>query len=774
MSKKNKNRSKKQSSYSKRLSQSSVRGEYSTLEVILKSNTLDNIDKKFNNLKINKHILASIKDMRPKNMEDIYRNKLPFVSFQKTLLWISKILDSHHNQLNYFYFKERDINSCVLREEWGEALDIISEIDDLCGTSLLMLKLKSTIYKNSDREKIEGESKLVSYIVDKNNVLSRDYKIFSISEKNFIQEIVKSSLDKDLKSIVLYHLFSLDLGLDYDFSRVLKLEKETSILDLYNYFNLYTLMMLKESGSSSESLKSYNYFVPKKLRSNELATLQSVVKSSYSDLEVSSSFISNLFYDESFEELYFYALEKGLDTLSFNDFLYVAKSYVHLEVDLVSGFVGRLLGSLKDILQRNERYKDSRQYLLSVSYDYRSLKWFRDLNLFLKINSEFITDDEKEIYERMYKFSLDGLCPEKVSILPIEERKECYGILKHHDSYGLCGTFNEAISFGLKKSSTKGLKGFHKGYCEGVYKFNNKDYMGASSIFKGLTLLDGRYRTIEAETWLVKSLILNKEYDRAIDIFISTYLAKREDASRHDVEFIIREISDSYKKSLNINYPIIFSIYSSEVSRQYDARLRYSLERFIYNNGCLGPNEFFGKEGFDSERLNYLFKYVFTRENMKMFICFETNKEIEMCRSDICSYLIKNGDDSSYIAGELKEIEKIRLLNKAKKSVETSRIYVDTSVFYGRDSKPFRALFDRYVDLSKVSNKDEDDLHKIYEVLNEGLGKGGLINDSYLSQFEVLGAKLSEKDLTFLSLIKLIREEFVHGEKGLNNHLSSE
>lgn len=178
------------------------------------------------------------------------------------------------------------------------------------------------------------------------------------------------------------------------------------------------------------------------------------------------------------------------------------------------------------------------------------------------------------------------------------------------------------------------------------------------------------------------------------------------------------------------------------------------------------------EEQFGKRKLTYFFENICKPENIKLHPELESNADIESTRTEICKYLIKNKLAKDATINEMRELDKSRILNQARKKVDSSRIYVDTSVFYGRDSSPVRALFDSYINQPQPDEFEDQALANIYQTLHSK-NKGDIELSSAFHIIYVEEPKLSTKIATLISLLGLVRDEFVHGEKGLNHYLST-
>ncbi|HGY6086169.1 TPA: hypothetical protein ACNR8X_004780, partial [Escherichia coli] len=131
---------------------------------------------------------------------------------------------------------------------------------------------------------------------------------------------------------------------------------------------------------------------------------------------------------------------------------------------------------------------------------------------------------------------------------------------------------------------------------------------------------------------------------------------------------------------------------------------------------------------------------------------FDTNKEIEECRIEICKKLIEKGHSQEKLVFEVKERTKRQVILNAVKQVDNSRIHADISNLI--NSTNIRQLFDSFSNLrSKVffSTEDEIQFEKLMASIDD-LKKQNAFEQA-LSMIHVQDIVLNEKNSIFLRLV---------------------
>jgi hypothetical protein len=432
------------------------------------------------------------------------------------------------------------------------------------------------------------------------------------------------------------------------------------------------------------------------------------------------------------------------------------------------------IGKVRKILEKSE---DQHKHLESLAFDayrYRSLSWFVGAALFTEREADFTSNEKREKLEKLITIHSPTTKAENLNILSLDDKRSLIKTIREY--------------------SEKPDRLYHKVYlysdlpCSPVettpsifsalLAINSGHLDSAASMLTDLTKHENNIIKNEAIRLLIHTLTLTGNYEQAAETIVDSVLNKTVSIGIFDTNNLLELMISDAKESNKIIYPILYSLHSRFCDSNFDPELKYLFENFLIKNGKTTPeNLFFCEEEFGNLRLSYFLKWVCTPENMKLYLEFDTQKDIQNCRLAICSYLMESGDSSTTIQSEVKEINKANAIKKAAEKVDNSRIYVNTDVFVGRNSTVYRELFQHYENLTKndySSYEDEQSFDSVYNIFSKSkeIDKNTKISQ-VLSNLYFPYMKLNTKNATFLSLFKLVREEFTFGEKGLNNHLST-
>ncbi|MDO3385634.1 GHKL domain-containing protein [Gilvimarinus sp. SDUM040013] len=723
-----------------------------------------------------------------RDIVDFYSAATPSATLEQNLSWGLGLISHHRDKLQFFIERQNLITRAILEGDNHLVESILREVDDRCGISLWSIKIRAQLtscMQNGDQE----EKKYLSNAVVENRLLSSlvEKCSFFCNKDSFIlflgTEIanIERINNEYVKNIAWYHIAPKTFIRRCDYFQLLKTEKNASIIDLFLAITSYSELLsekkeLEESDQSKELLRVLDEDF-QSVTAKNIRYLNKLI--CFDDLSLNENFflICSLHEKGSHKECIEKAIDYGLTRLPFPIIEMVAKSNVRENLLNGSGIIYELIEKMQSVLLKDSDCNKSIQDLDYISYVYRSIDWFNDLKTFIDREGNFSSSEKIFSSEKMLTIRNPMFSPSQSTVFGseylVELTKTFPNIWFVRFLYELSvekGSKLKQLNVPqeiLSRYKIKGMidKGMHFAATENLY---NSVSGGTDSLI-----------TLESYRLLVDCLIYSEKHDEAVKIFTEESVKNSNYIPIFDIENVISAALLKYKRSEKIDYPISLAIYSKVVDDRYDSDLKYSFELFLERNGMSRPEELFGKEDFfGKEKLHYFLRWVCTPENMSLLETFSDLDDIELSRSRICKYLIKKTKNTSSLTHELIEISKKEAQRLASEDVDKSKIFVDTSVFTGRDSEKFRILFDRYIELkSKTYHDSEDELlfEEICETTrrNESLKDSSISFPSILSSIYIQGMNLNKKNSMFLGLCKLFREEFAYGQKGLNSHLST-
>ena len=732
-----------------------------------------------------RHFKKATKLTQSRSFENIFFAVLPDSTLPKTIAWMCGLIASNKENIEFAINAEKEITQHLLQGEIQKAYKKCLEIDNKCGDSLWSYKTKQAILSKRESEKTEEdnlkihENSLLDFIIKNCLQFSGETDFFTVTSESLWNNIIRSS-PEEFRDTLLYHLFPLNGEYNYDISMILRYEKSTSILDIYhslvNCIYLLKFQNHQEVGDSERSISD--------LLSNAINDETIFNFARRSGKRRPFRLINNNLYDlyqEGKYEKICRTFNSTKDTQpSFQETLLIIESNIRSKNLKTNGFFGELVENLEKVILKSAGHDKSREHLLCTAYTFRTLPWFRDLSIFLQSEIPFSSRERRENYLESLLMSEQSNNPDRTKVFsPTIQHEYIAAVKSSSDKNTAISIYQYLNDPSIKKLASSRIETDLATYYTALRSFKNEDYKSASSNLLKVSESKDRYlasivKGISAEA-LILSGKMNDGVKRLVDEFI-----KGDGAHKFDVRNILQLIKKEYRNKSEIDYPIAISILSRYISNEMESDLQYSFEIFLEKNNLEYPQDLFDKyEIFDKEKLTYFLKWICTQDIMSMYLKFNTTDEIEECRMEVCQHLVAQGDKSQRILSEIKEINKARAVKRAAKKIDTSRIFVDTSSLTGRFSSQYRDLFERYQNLltqdfsqfkDEMIFEEQIALWRNYQK-EKGISEPDFIR--ILSSIYIPDVKINKKNAIFLSLVKLIRDEFTHGEKGLNNHLST-
>lgn len=710
--------------------------------------------------------------------ESLYTLNYRHFNTESDFKWLLFSCVFHRKKLSNFINKEKNLERFLLKEEFHKALCELSDIEKECGISLWSISIRRTIENKLGINELENKNTVMTYIKHYIKDKFNEPNIFIAQYKNITIEIDKSPIDENLKRYIKWKIFGSSELQDYqDLKHILKYEMRTSLIDMFKLLiEIITYTQKYRGENEFHALFGIKFYhVIRTLKDNINYYILSNVEYTYSKKEEYN-------YDQEHLELYNYYIrcDKSKFLESINrietekiDFE-LLETAGKLNISLENKFINTLIKNIRNIILRNDKYIDSYQYLKCISLSFRGIPLFQQINIFLLRETPFFRINDEIFYswsscysKVITPFLFFNLNKNK-AMLDIEKR-EVKNIIEKICLYLTNRDIDADLIFSYEDLSPDLAKFlFVKKLIE-----NNELVKLNDFIKDNKENINDEFIKAKLEQILINSESLKYDFEGVLrTAFIN--IEERKSLYLYNLLFITEEIEDNFEKVSNSIYtPIFLNMYSLYIDNKHDSLLKLSLESFLEKNNYSSILELTKKSELSLEE-KYLLRNVCKTSNMKLL--FDNQSDLDNARLNICKYLISKNISDQELIDEIKELNRKITLSKAKKNIETSRIYVDTSVFLGRDSHKYKDLFESYLNHCEKNICSEDDkvLEGIYQVIKDiDYEKNDFsINEAIASIYPV-DLNLSSKNVTFYNLMKLMMHEFTFGEKGLNNFLST-
>lgn len=711
--------------------------------------------------------------------ESLYTLSYKHLNAESDFKWLIFSCVFHRKKLSSFINKESNLEKFILEEEFHKALSELSDIEKECGISLWSMSIRRTIENKLGINEAENKNEVMTYIKHYMKDKFNEPNIFIAQYKNITIEIDKSPLDENLKRYIKWKIFGSSELKDYrDLEHILRYEMRTSLIDMFKLVIEIATYTQKCKGEN----EFYNLFnikfhhVINTLKNNINYYIFNNIDYTYSKLEEKYN------YDQDYLNLHNYYIKGEISKFSegFNQIqiekidLELLEVAGELNVSIENKFINNIVKNIRNIALRTDKYIDSYQYLKCMSLSFRGIPLFQQINLFLLRETPFFSTNNEAFYSWISCYSkvktpsLFFNLNKNKAILDVKQNeskniieKICLYLTDIEIDADLIFSYSELkpelakflfVKKLIEKNDLINLNKFIKDNQENIY----------DEFIKG-----------KLEQLLINSESLKHDFEGVLrTAFIN--IEERKKLYLYNLIFIAEEINSYFPKFSNSIYtPIFLNMYSLYIDNKYDSLLKLSLEMFLDKNNYSYVLEFTQKTELSLEE-QYFLKNVCKTGNMKLL--FDNQADLDNARLNICKYLISKNTGDQELIDEIKELNRRMTLSKAKKNIETSRIYVDTSVFLGRDSHKYKDLFESYLSHCEknISSEDDDELEKIYRMIKDiDYEKNDLSIHEVISSIYPVNLNLSAKNVTFYNLMKSMMHEFTFGEKGLNNFLST-
>lgn len=711
--------------------------------------------------------------------ESLYNLNYKHLNAESDFKWLLFSCVFHRKKLSSFINKEKNLEKLILEEEFHKALCELSDIEKECGISLWSMSIRRTIENKLGINEAENKNEVMIYIKHYMKDKFNEPNIFIAQYKNITIEIDKAPIDENLKRYIKWKIFgSSELKEYQDLEHILRYEMRTSLIDMFKLIVEIVTYTQKCKGEN----KFYNIFnikfqhVINTLKDNISYYIFNNIEYVYSKLEEKYD------YDQDYLNLYNYYIkgEKSKFSEYFNQLqiekvdLELLEIAGELNIDLENKFIGNIVKNMRNIVLKNNKYIDSYQHLKCISLSFRGIPLFQQINLFLLRETPFFSTNSETFHSWISCYSK---AKTPFLFFNLNKNKAILDIKKNENKNPI-----EKICIYLTDINIDADSIFS--YSELRTELKNllfvKRLISDNNLIKSNKFIKDNKKNIhnefirvKLEQFLINSESLKNDFETVLrTAFIN--IEEKNSSYLYNLIFITEEIDLNFIKVSNSIYtPIFLNIYSLYIDNKHDSLLKLSLEIFLEKNNYNSILEFTEKSELSLEE-QYFLRNVCKTANMKYL--FDNQSELDNARLSICKYLISKNTSDQELIDEIKELNRKITLSKAKKNIETSRIYVDTSVFLGRDSHKYKDLFESYLNHCEKNIYAEDDevLEKIYKAVKtiDYEENDFSINEVIASIYPV-DLNLSAKNLTFYNLMKLMMYEFTFGEKGLNNFLST-
>lgn len=713
-----------------------------------------------------------------------YVKKTPDTTLENNVAWCLGIIDLYKVELQEFLKRETLVQSNILAERYEDALEYLEQIDSICGISFWSVGIRSTLLslmgekdkKQALLTKLMGESESNAFLKSITRLIINKFEENDgiSSESSFTEQKIKRTYSGATLNFLMFKAVPLNNEFDYNYNDVLNREKHTSIVDiLVCLIDLATYAACGDHGAQYEDAAfRICTMLCKNFESDYISALgvsfgiECTWKLVGADCDILEDYTRGN-YQKIIERD---DLKARLE--NFSDFQAVCAAACRVPHN-VQGLLGSLIDAASSLMLKNQEFDESASYLSLLTNSLGKLPWFRQMQLMMLRESKFTTEKTDYLLARAQGLLADINSPRKARYLPENLRRGYVAAIA--PIYGDTALFDLFVAdheYGANPVSwgridrARAIK-----YIAGdLYRKNRAKE--AISVLEQINAFPDPLISNEVSKLLILSHLKDGNIQVSIDLYVQMALYNPRLLKTLSSSAICSAGEALIEASKSIEVSIALSIHNRFVASNYTAELRYAFERFLLNNGMNSPLEIFELDGVDLTRFYYFAEHVCTPENMKLYLYFETARDVEICRVEICKRLVKAGHSLDLMVSEIKDRTRKIVLHDAAKHVESSKIYSDTSGFL--TSAEFSHLYARYQKLcaeETIKTPDEVAMDDFVFGVKSKKDIKDLVDNAHIVHIQSL--VLSEKNSLFFKLLKLMRDEFTFGAKGLGGFLST-
>ncbi|MCQ4313903.1 hypothetical protein NAV33_18705 [Pseudomonas stutzeri] len=720
----------------------------------------------------------SLKDLK---FSKRYMKQSPDTSLEKNIAWCLGVLELFKADLQIFLDTSSTVEQLILSEQLDEALQQLDFIDRSCGLSFWSIGIRSAILSISGRKE-EKQLLLENYMnLADNNAFLKSITRMIInkfeendglsSESMFTEQKIKRTYSGPTLHLLMFKALPLNTDFDYDYNHILNIEKHTSAIDiLVCLIDLVSHSITSEHGSKYQvSARRISIMFSRSFHSAHLAALATAFEiecewhTDSSDCE-----ILEMYTEGRYSEL----LSKTVShdqAYKFSIFSIIASSACR-HPHSIGGLQGNLVNAATSLLLKTENFEEATAFLSLLTNSLGKLPWFRLLQLFLLRESKFSTPLSNSLLYNAQGLLADINSPRKYRYLP-ESLKDSFlqAITPTYRNTSIYNLFLGELSFTPVLERLVGVEQFRakKYIAQDLYDQGKAD--DAIRLLETITPQDDQLIYNDASKLLILANIRAFNTPQAIDLYVNLGLENPRLLKTLDSNSICSSAEKIIDSSKSITVPIALSLHTRFIADNHIAALRYSFECFLSSNELQTPLELFDNPPDNSAHFYYFAEHICTPEVMKLYLNFDTARDVENCRIEICKRLIKLGISTELMIAEVKDRTRKIVLHDAAKHVENSKIYSDTTSF--NTSPEFQSIFAKYQRIRLDHTTETADDVELGSFVEGVKSQSDLISSAHL--IHIQNIVLGEKNSLFFKLLKLMRDEFAFGTKGLGGFLST-
>ncbi|WP_146181469.1 hypothetical protein, partial [Aeromonas sp. HMWF016] len=198
----------------------SGRNSHIVAQQIFETLTPKEIYQNFREISQSHHFSNAIALTCNKPINEMYVRKSPRADASQNLAWCIALIEHHSTKIKFFLSKRKIISEKILSGDIDEAIQLVNEIDKLCGLSIWSIITQSSLNNLkeqpeqtnlSDKFGLLDNNQFLKYVLFYVNGYFNDDEIY-LTSKNTHKSDIKRSAHPSVKDFYIYRFFDLDMN----------------------------------------------------------------------------------------------------------------------------------------------------------------------------------------------------------------------------------------------------------------------------------------------------------------------------------------------------------------------------------------------------------------------------------------------------------------------------------------------------------------------------------------------------------------------------------
>lgn len=727
----------------------------------------------------------------PKTAGGIFSNRAPKqqASALREILWALARALQFSEQIKEFLKERKSFEKAVLENNYDSATTHLNVIEQKFGKSIWLYqnKLASSYVSTRENENIDVANKIAEEVKDNNILPLLTYYIKRRIEGAILREKLRAEIAEKISEPTYLKYFQTKL---FDFTdsseeavaSLLYIDAQASVIDHYD-----SLIHVLQAAISDK-------MIPDEMSSLIRSTADRLYSHTSDDRLIGAMAVLGLprrklddcDMDRRATAIEAYTENRYADCISIagniltttqqDSALRVLYIKSHVAIGRLfppeNGIIGQLNENLHNVVSAGDKFFKSAHALLVLADRYCDHSWM----LYLRVAVLFEIGAEqdrrvqqwmRDIYVRdLFVTPFTALCTDATAA------ERIISDLEKNNQFPSTIALVKTIFSVLNKDD--GLDTARVARYKARELLVNKHYSEAASLYVRAASEEKRTAVkVRALGGASLALMLNHQYDLAVDTLINAYLEYPHAPTLLPVEKLVEYLPELDFWPNTISLGLLLNLIQQIAGGNDLSEQRLAFEKFCFGNSIFSPTDLSLR--IDEFGLVCVIEYlssVWQPEVMRQTLVYTSEAQIEEARIDACRVLSRLDPTRTRIhQEELASRIKQQEISKATVLVEQSKVYVDIESIKRTLRSRLKNSYAQYKSSLAQHTKPEDEIVRKFESMFSGIDTSLSL---LLSKFHFVDSGVaSTTDLQFGAIFSEIAKEFLTGDHGLNAYLST-